>query len=519
MRSKYILGLLSAGLIGILAQGCGSDAEDDGTGGTGAAGSGTGATGNTTGSTMTTSSGGGPSTGGSGGMGDGNDSFEEAEEIEVGVLDGGSGTIDPWESDQDFFKFTGTEDQLLLIFGNAKPDTNEFEDGYVDLVITLYDADKNVIAVNDDPIPRSSQDSELLTRLPSAGTYYLVVEEFCGWSSDPCPSDYDISTPDYTLTVAELDPASSSVVLHDESVVENTPLKYGKNMDMTAYFTTIVSGEYTDADDVDVYSFNVPVDVPCDLTTMETCVAMAAAGEERTTANFEIFPTGVTGNGSSVPTGNVWITTAADPTTKISQVDGSKTDPTFGLTLQAPITFGTEYLVHVAAPVGATVGANPFYFLIHYGSGSNPLEAEVAGDANNTVATAEDMESAMTTGGGLGYFVAGTLTVAASLTEVDYFKFDNGQMTGTEVLFATCSAQRSGSGLRGLKLSILDGTGNVIQAATPETAEDETAFGDAGMVIPPNTTTMYLKVESTVAPSTEITSRFYQCGLAFGEPG
>jgi hypothetical protein len=517
MRSKYILGLLGAGLVTVLAQGCGSDAEDDGTAGADSTGTNTGGTGASTGSTMSTSTG---PTGGTGGgmMGDGNDSFDEAVEIEIDNPDGETGEIDPWETDQDFYKFTGTKDQLLLIFGDAKPDAEPFGEGYVDLVITLYDSDKNVIAVNDDPIPRNTQDSSLYTRLPADGEYFLTVEEFCALDGG-CGADYTVDFPEYAVFVFNLDPALDSVMLHDEAN-ETTPMEYGPVPGMAGqYYLTVISGLFSEPDDTDVYSFTIPADVVCDSTTMQSCVNLQLAGEQRTTANVEIFPAGVTGNGSSIETGKVWITTAAEPTVKIAEVDGTKTDPAFGLTLQPPVTFGTEYLLHVQAPAGADVGANPFYFLIHYGSGSNPLEAEVAGDANNTVATAEPMESAATTGGGTGYFVAGTLTVAASLTEVDYFSFDNAQTTATDVLFATCSGQRSGSGLRGLKLSILDEGGAVIQSATAETADDETSFGETGMTVPSGATTMYLKVEATVAPAADVTSRFYQCGLAFGQPG
>jgi hypothetical protein len=307
-------------------------------------------------------------------------------------------------------------------------------------------------------------------------------------------------------------------MLHDETV-ETTPMEYGPvDGSPGSYYLTVASGLFDAADDVDVYSFNVPVDVICDSMTMQSCVTLATAGEQRTTANIELFPPGATGNGSTVATGKVWITTAAAPAVKLAEVDGTTTDPAFGLTLQSPVTFGTEYLLHVQAPVGADVGSNPFYFLIHYGSGSNPLEQEISSAmaTNNTAGVAEPLEAFPTTGGGTGYFVAGTLW---DDNDVDWYSFDNVAASG-DVLRATCSAQRSGSGLRGLRLTVTNAAGETLSGgqASAETGAvgGESSLGEDGIAVPASDTTLKLKIEATSASDPNIVGKYYQCGVSFG---
>jgi len=517
MRSKYILAVLTAGFsLAIAAGGCGSDAED-GTGGSGnsPATSGTGAT--TTTGTMST--GGGMPTSSSTTGGDSNIDCKTAAMLEMNVLDSGEESLEPVEEDEDFFTFEGTAGQIIILFGDAKPDEDPFADGYPDLVFTLFNADGTQIAENDDPIPRNTQDSTLYTVLPEDGQYCVRVMDFCRWSDlkgQPCPTEQVIEEPGFRVTVGELDPEADTVVLHDEAT-EPTPMEYGKDEASTigAYFTTVVAGEYTDADDVDTFTFTIPTDLPCNAQG-EKCIDLAAMGDERTSAYVEIFPTGDVGNGSTVPTGKVWITDAA--ANKIGEVDGSKVDPTFGLTLNPPVTHGQPYTLHVQAPAGSMVGTNPFYFLIHYGGGSNPLEQETlaAMATNDTVATAEPMGASPTTGGGTGYFIAGTLFNDG---DVDFYTFDNAALQASDVVFATCSGQRSGSAIRGLKVTVLDDAGaTTIGAAPAETAENESTLGDAGATIPPSTVSMVLKVETEGAADSTITGRYYQCGVAFGTP-
>jgi hypothetical protein len=517
MRSKYILGVLGVGLVIAAAGGCGSDADDNtgGTGGSGAAGSAssTGVGAQATSSSTTT----GTATSSSSTVRpDTNVDCASGVAIDLGQL--GEETLDPADMDEDFFTFEGTKGQVIALLTDAKPDDDPFADGYADLVITLYGPDDAQVAENDDPIPRNTQDSELYTVLPEDGKYCIKVQDFCKWSEDkgtPCPATaVPVDDGAFGVLVTEFDPELAGNVEHVEANA-STPMEYAK-VDMptvpNSYYTTAVNGFFETQGDVDVFSFNIPVDVPCD----QNGTACTATADQRPTANFEVFPTGADGNGSTIPTGDLWVTTAVDTETILARIDGSKVDPVFGATLQPPLTFGTDYLLHVRAPTGATPGANPFYFLIHYGSGSNPLEVEQLLPTNDTALTAEPMASGNTTGGGIGYFVGGTIVNKAG--DVDWYSLDNLAEAG-QVLFGTCASQRIGSGVRGLKLTIYDAADLVddIGSAPAETADSESTFGDAGLDVSSAGATLLAKVEATGSPDV-VVGAYYNCGITFGVP-
>jgi hypothetical protein len=88
------------------------------------------------------------------------------------------GALDPVDSDHDYYVFTG-ESGILYVATDSKPISNEYDPAYPDLVVSLYDNQRQLIARNDDAFPRTGQDSVLITALTSNGTYYLEVEEFC----------------------------------------------------------------------------------------------------------------------------------------------------------------------------------------------------------------------------------------------------------------------------------------------------------------------------------------------------
>src|SRR5262249_54728675 len=158
----------------------------------------------------------------------------------------------------------------------------------------------------------------------------------------------------------------------------------------------------------------------------------------------EASVTGVDANGSSVPQGNIWITEALTPTVKIGQIDGTKVDPRDGFTLNPPIDYAKNYLIWVEHPARLPSGNNPFYVPNHYNGGSTQPETELAaGGTNDTIATAETMQTGMTQGGGTANFIAGDL----GPTDIaDVFAFDVTGVAGDK-MFATCSSRRIGSGL------------------------------------------------------------------------
>lgn len=524
MRARHFLALFAAGLTVVVAAGC--DGNNTGTGGDAGSGGSEGGSGGT-GGTMTTTTG-MPTTTGTGGtgpMGDGCDSFEDADtnpECATEVFKPGDqlqptvGELLPIDADNDYYKFTGSAGQALFIFTIAKTDQSSpdpFAEGYPDLVITLYDQNKNQIAQNDDPIPRTTQDSSLYTVLPADGTYYIKVEEFCqviGAASPGCDAAYfdAIIEPLYGLVVTELDGAEDGTVFEGTDTDMAQPIEsteYVENTAGTGYYAIPVMGTFKDGTDVDAYTFTVPNAIPVSNDPMY---------DGREVAVIEVFPTGMDGNGSAVPTGKVWIEDSNGAI--VGQVDGTKLDPIDGYALEAPIKFGEQYTLKVQAGGAASAGGNNFYYVYHYRNGSNPAEK---GDVdmstnNNTLATAETLKANTSTGGYAGGFISGDITAG----DVDYFVLESKPDTG-DMVFATCSAQRAGSGLRGLKLTLIDAdTGaNIPGATATETDSASASLGNMGAALG-NTTNVALKVETTMGQDANVAGTYYSCGVVFIPP-
>lgn len=510
MRARHFLALFAAGLTA-LAVGCGGETTgsggtgggtggeggEGGVGGQGAQGGGT-TTSDTSGSTTTTTT---------GVTGDGNDNFDQAEEITLfdGVAEELTiAELDPIETDNDFFKFEGNAGDAVFLLTVAKTDQSSpgpFADGYPDLMITLFNSNMQQIAHNDDPIPRTTQDSRLYTVLPATGTYYVRVEEFCqvaGQGGPGCDQAYfdGITERLYGLAAVRLDPASPGTV-KEPATDNDMPItidgsEYEENSTGTGYYAMSIQGTFKGANDEDVYTFTLPTLFP---TT-----------QGRDTSVFEVFPTGPEGNGSTVPTGLMWITDLDGNV--IAQVDGTKIDPIGGYPIEAPLTLGETYELHVQS--SGTPGANPFYFVYHYLTGSNDVETDDAG--NNTANTPEPLDSAQSQGGYQGSFVAGNILPGG---DVDHFLIGATPNSG-DLVAATCTAQRVGSGLRNLKLTLLDGaTGNPIPGATATETDTETANLGNGVALG-STTSVILKVEAEQDGT--VLGNFYSCGVVFIPP-
>ncbi|MEZ4294537.1 MAG: pre-peptidase C-terminal domain-containing protein [Polyangiaceae bacterium] len=512
MRARHFLALFVAGLTAAAAAGC--DGDGNNTGGAGGTGGSTGGTGGDTGGTMTTTtSDTTPTT--TTPTGDGNDSFAEA--IEASVFEPGqnvtlddlaAGTLDPVATDQDYFKFTGVKGQALLLTTYAKTGPNSpdgFADGFPDLVLTLFNDKEEQIAQNDDPIPRNTQDSSLYTVLPADGTYYVKIEEFCqvlGAGAGGCDDAYfdAIEDSDYWLGIFKLDGAEDGTVI--EGTDNDMPYsiadsEYVENSNGDGYFAIAIEGSFKGAMDEDVFNFTVPNAIP--------------VSQGRETAVFELYPTGVDGNGSDTATGLAWI--EDEQGNVIAQVDGTKLDPIDGYPMEAPLTFGQPYSLHVKSGGTPPNGGNSFYYLLHYRTGSNPLEMNDSGGMDNdTLANAEVLPTLQSAGGFDGGFIAGDITAG----DVDYYVLEAQPAAGDNV-FATCSAQRIGSGLRNLKITVIDAdTGNALPGGTgTETINGPATLGDTG-VPPGNATTIVLKVEATQDPV--VTGTYYQCGVVFIPP-
>ena len=159
--------------------------------------------------------------------------------------------------------------------------------------------------------------------------------------------------------------------------------------------------------------------------------------------------------------------------------------------------------------MGATAGANDFYFFNHYAVSANPIEV----GPNDDIAMPEVLKPTTNQSKGSSFFVDGDLD---SDTDVDYYSA--AVPTGATEISVVCEAQRGGSGIRGLKVTPLDTKDMPIPAgkgSLTETANKQlTAYEQA---IPAGTTTVKFKVEAG-ASDPNVSSKFYRCGFHLNPP-
>ena len=476
MRTRLLAGLFAASLLLTLgAPACG--------------GGGTGGEGGSTTSSATTSS--ATTTTGAGGeeQRDGNDDFTTAEKLDVGAsIDA---FLEPW-SDQDFYVFQGSKGQALSF--SIKAEEVPFDPRTIDTALTLFDAAKTRIAENDQPVPQSSDDAQLFTILPADGTYYLRVADCWTWSADTsaCTKPKVKLSTAYTLRVADLSVAAPGVVADPEKgngVAAATAVTYAEAPAKGTRPLAVVYGRFDAAADVDVYSF----DIPADLVTV--------APGARLVGTEWLLREGPDGDGATTPVGKVYITTQADPTTRLAQIDGRDFGG-YGARLWPPLDSAGKYYLFIEHP-SAPLGANDFYIDLHGANSSRPLEQKEL--ENDAAATPEPLV-AVDDG---SFYIEGDLGNAAA--DVDHFSFDVAGSAGKSVT-ASCISERAGSGLLGFEVDLIDAA-----TLTPLSIVKETPQTNAytmAVPVPAGASTMILKL-SAAAQDPAVSGTFYRCGVHF----
>lgn len=123
---------------------------------------------------------------------DGNDDFEASLPLASGIV---TGAIDG-PGDRDYFNFIGLQGQWIVLDTVANPNDDT---GKLDTVIRLYDQQMQLVAENNDRIPRVNSDSELIVRLPLSSRYYVEVLDYSDWERNPDPAPLGSSNYRYTL--------------------------------------------------------------------------------------------------------------------------------------------------------------------------------------------------------------------------------------------------------------------------------------------------------------------------------
>jgi hypothetical protein len=469
----------------MLLAACGG-VEKEETGATGSS-SATGQGGASTSSMSSSSS----STGSTGGAaGDGNDSCETAEPFDFG---GGIPRELSPTGDMDFFVFQGKKGDALRFGAEAQYlDDTPGEPNHLDTVVTLYDAMGNQLAQNDFAIPHGNDDGILLTMLPADGTYCLRVAECWTVVNNPaasCAAPKDKAFTSYELRPLELDPALDRVVSDaetgdDASSASANVLEYEQTND-GYYFTGYAYGTFRDASDIDVFSFKLPLDAPIE-------------DGARANANTYLIPSGVDYDGSSVPIGKVWITTAADPMTVIAELDGASK---YGIYFYVPLELGVEHLLFVSHPP-TPAGSNDFYILRYAVGGGNAVES--AGTANDTPDGADLLIDPSDLADGVtAYYLAGDI---APIGDLDHFRFP--LAPGTTQVEVDCGGLNWGSGVLGLTTTIMQLDGTPLDTDQETVGDIAVAFAQ----VPVGPTELIALVSAT-GQSPAITSSFYRCGV------
>ncbi|MCC6872879.1 MAG: PPC domain-containing protein [Sandaracinaceae bacterium] len=410
-----------------------------------------------------------------GGMSDGgvqedNDSFATADPLTLGTA---VDDVIQVPGDLDYYSFTATEGQWIAIATAADDPTA------TDTVIQLFDSSMTMVAENDDGLPRSSTNSEILYHVPTAGTYYVAVQEFSSWMTGETPEGGP--TYAYTLLVQEMMESQSPYYNFDGEAGDD--LASAQAIRGTANGIAILLGTFQDETDADVYRFTVPGGGPYNWSMTQ-------------------MPMGPMGYGSTSNAGTMWITTM-DGSEILARVTSS-----MDIDAIAPSLVAGEYLLWVRHPAGAA-GANDFYVLKGGRGTENPLEMQDA--TNGVIGTPETITLADDMGVRRGY-------VLARLTDGDVDHFAVDLMAGDEIL-VVCGSRTSGSGVTGLSLRLTNADGTMEIGTDTETDTEAAVIG--GDAMNPLTVatggTYVFRIQKT-GQDAEVTGDWVRCGVAAQQP-
>lgn len=408
--------------------------------------------------------------------GDGNDTFATAEEAMLGVATGGAIAT---PGDLDYFQFTGEAGQWIQIVTEANPDDNP---EMIDTVVTLYDSAMNQIAENDDSPPRVNTDSEITTRLPTAGTYYVLVQEFSTWMPPAPPAPEGEPSYEYELTVAALN-LEAEVVNVDEELGDTAAEAQALSLVTTTApnLFGIVVGELNDATDVDVYSFSVLTADPVNFSV-------------------DIMPSGADGFGSTAVPAHIWVTDADAADAIIARIDPNDLD---SVDPSLPMGNYNLWIEH-----GGAAGSNDFYVLKVFQLGENPLE--MMETENDVAATPEALTFAANMTGGVSGFILADLPDG----DTDYYGIE---IAADATISAVCGSRSSGSGVEGLTIALLEDDGTTVLGMDTETATEGALIGGGTMALPIEAGSYLLRITQT-GQDPEVTGTFVRCGVHVNPP-
>lgn len=424
----------------------------------------------------------------------------------------------------DFFKFTGAKGAHIVVFGDAQSLTgsDDLQDPTViDTVVTLYDANQNLLAGNDDAWPRNnSTDSVLLAQLSDDGDYFLKIEDCNSYKANNpasgiyCADSSGITTFDYEIFVGDLKETVGSAT-------SPTTVAYEASSTAGYYSTLVIAGSFGAAGEKHAFTFQPPADLAVD-------------PQARARTFFWVQPPGpVNGDGSTCNI-KIWITDDQAGTNILGWADqvnyANGHDPVNGaLLFSAPLEVDgagalvvKPYYLWIQSDASTAKPATDSYFLLHsLGSlyyGQLEQEGVTGSGKNDTQASAETLD--LLGSNTHAYFVDADLS---SSTDVDWFAMDvpaqvqanDSSMVPPDHVALECQVEREGSGLRGFKATLYaaDGTTQVTQLVETSPAVVDLTVGEMGDVAIPASLPGhkgYLKITAT-SQDTHDKATYYRC--------
>ena len=405
--------------------------------------------------------------------------------------------------------------QPMVFLVEARTNAADEDDTKYDMHLTLFDEDRAQVAANDDALTAFStyRDPALRTVPLAAGRYYLKVEPFCAVAGADCPAGWDaaVTDPDFRVGAGYLNLEGYGLDNDDQADKNGTPATavelplapIKNNEQALVAYDTAVYGFSSAASDLDFYKLKVPADL----------VVTAA---HRVSFNVVFPAAGIKGTGATSTATAAWIVDSTDPTKKLASVDLKtklleENASVFGADANVPVVQGRDYFL-VVQNADATDGN--YYFAAAAAYEGNPLESDAAG-SNNTSAGANVLPASAVNPAApdvVSYFVEGDLGLGVpdagpvGGADVDFFKI---AVAGKTKISVSCGAQSSGSGIRGLKATVLNGASEVTNATENAT----TGLAIQQFAIPAGATDLFVKLEATAAQAADVTGAFYRCGI------
>jgi hypothetical protein len=413
----------------------------------------------------------------SGPTGDGNDSFATATAITPGATSPTAGEINP-AGDLDYYTFEGTAGQWIQILAT----TDDMATTRADTVIGLYDSTMTLIAENDDALPRFDVDPGLITRLPSAGTYYILVQEWSTWADDTAAGG---PAYDYEVSVGEISPTAALVNIDTEGGDDAASAQALTEQVVTGGGASFIMGTFDDATDVDVFSFTI-------------------TGTTSSSYSVNLMPEGNEAYGAAAPPARLRITNA----------DGTETVASMDPSAFSPVAAGTNVDLAPSLPPGDYLlfveggGSADFYVIKAFRGGDNPPETM---DATNGDATTPEVIP-LTANPEITGLRSGFILANIGDGDTDYYSITT---MGTEQITVSCGSRSLGSGVVDLTVALFDSTGAteigtaVIETETEGALIEDRAVSSAGT---------YLVRLTKASQDPEVTSTFVRCGFHVQPP-